>query len=198
MKFRALAIAVALLAIASFGHAAIIGNTLQADGDGVITCQTSCFEQVGAHDYKLQIDGVHNEWKPGHILGDIITDSEQDPSMTLSHLINNDTGSPWTDYHVKVTMNKTFTIDNVTIANPGWTSVTTAPVQVGADWIGYVDYYAGEPIPVAGSIGFSYRMNFLGSVAFCEEMIPTPEPSTFVLLGCGLVGLLIARRRLSK
>jgi hypothetical protein len=195
MKFRMLVIMAALLACATFSYADIIGNTIADDGDGVISCYTYGFEKTADHEFKLDIDGSHNTWDSGHIQGDIIADSELDPSLTLNNSIDNDTGSIWTDYHVKVTMNKTFSIDNVTIGNPGWTSVTTAPANIGSDWIGYIDYFAGTPVPNLGVINFSYRLTFLGSASFQEELTPTPEPGTLVLLVGGLIGLLVVRRR---
>jgi hypothetical protein len=198
MKFKLLAMTLVVLASATFGYADIIGNTIADDGDGVITCVTYGFEKVADHEFKLDIDGSHNIWDSGHIQGDIITDNELDPSLTLNNSIDNDTDFTWTDYHVKVTMNKTFTIDNVTVANPGWTSVLTPPSQVGSDWIGYIEYYAGVPIPVTGQINFSYRMTFLGSASFQEELTPTPEPGTLALVAFGLLGLFVMRRRFAS
>jgi hypothetical protein len=195
MRFSTLVIMSAVLAFATFSYADITGNTIADDGDGVVSCYTYGFEKIGEHDFSLDIDGSHNRWEAGHIQGDIITDTELDPSLTLNNVIDNDTGFTWTDYHVKVTMNKTFTLDNVTISNPGWTYVVTAPSPVGSNWIGYINYYAGTPIPSLGAISFSYRMNFLGGASFQEELMPTPEPGTFVLVACGLLGLFVMRRR---
>jgi PEP-CTERM motif len=195
MKFRMLAVVAVLMACVSFSYADIISNTIADDGDGVVSCYTYGFQKTADHEFLLNIDGSHNIWDSGHIQGDIITDSDLDPSLTLSNSIDNDTGSTWTDYHVKVTMSKVFTLDNVTVANPGWTSVTTAPAQVGSDWIGYIDYFAGSPIPNLGAINFSYRLSFTGSASFQEELTPTPEPGTLVLLAGGLIGLVAIRRR---
>jgi hypothetical protein len=197
MKIRILAIMSALLAGAGFSHANIIGNTLAADGDGVITCNVYGFTENGPGDFQLSIDGTHNLWDAGHIQGDIITDTETDPKLTLFNEIDNDTGIAWGDYHVKVTMSKAFTFSNVGVANSGWTFNTTAPVLVGSNWIGYIDYYAGTPVLALGTLDFNYSMTFIGSTSFQEELTPSPvpEPGTFALMVCGLTGLLVMRRR---
>jgi hypothetical protein len=171
----------------------IVGNTLADDGDGVLSCTTYGFQPVALHEFQLGIDGIHKVWAPGHILGNIITDTEEDPRLTLIHEIDNETGYAWTDYHVEVTMSKAFSIDNVTVANAGWTSVTTGPIQVGSDWIGKIDYYAGDAVAPLGTLDFAYRMTFTGSANFAEQLTPTPEPATLSLLILG--GLALVRRR---
>jgi hypothetical protein len=202
MKIRILAIVAALLAGAGLSRANIITNTIADDGDGVITCNVYGFTTNGPGDYSLSIDGIQhnlgNPWEPGHILGDIITDTEADPKLTLFNEIDNDTGYAWGDYHVQVTMNKTFAFTNVGVGNGGWTFITTVPVMSGTNWIGYIDY-AGYSTPVLalGTLDFNYSMIFAGSVSFCEQLTPSPvpEPGTFALMVCGLTGLFVMRRR---
>ena len=187
----------ALLAGAGFSRANIISNSIAADGDLVMTCNVYGFITNGPGDFQLSIDGTHNLWDAGHIQGDIITDTELDPTLTLFNEIDNDTGVTWNDYHVKVTMSKSFSFSNVAVTNGGWTFNTTTPVQVGSDWIGYIDYFAGNLVPNGGTLDFSYAISFLGSVSFQEELTPStvPEPGTFALMVCGLTGLLVMRRR---
>ena len=100
------------MACAGFSRADIIGNSIAADGDGVMSCYTCGFLKTGNHAFQLSLDGSHNSWDVGHIQDDIITDTESDPTLTLDHQINNDTGVTWNDYHVKVTMNKSFSFSN--------------------------------------------------------------------------------------
>jgi hypothetical protein len=197
MKLRILAILGALLAGTTFTQANIVGQTLADDGDGVITCSAYDLLQTGDTDFQLSIDGIHHDFDHGHILGNIITDTETDPSLTLLHSIDNDTGFTWTDYHVKVVMNKAFTFSNVTVANNLWYAVVTAPTQVGSDWIGNIDYFSGDPVPNLGTLDFSYKMTFIGSAAFFEELTPTsvPEPTTLAFVLCGLAGLFVLQRR---
>jgi hypothetical protein len=197
MKIRMLAIMAALLAGAGFSRADIIGNTIAADGDPVMTCYTYGFLKTGDHAFQLSIDGSQNLWDYGHIQGDIITDTETDPTLALFNEIDNDTASAWGDYHVKVTMSKPFTFSNIGVANSGWTFNTTAPVLVGSDWIGYINYFAGTPVLVGDPLDFNYSMTFTGGASFQEELMPStvPEPGTFALTICGLTGLLVKRRR---
>ena len=199
MKLRILALSAVLFAGTTFTHANIIGNTLTNDSDGVLACYTYGFTQTGQTDFQLSIDGVHHRFEPGDILGNIYTDTELDPSLTLNHSIDNDTGIDWTDYHVEITLNKSFTITAATVDSP-WTYAITAPSLIGSSWIGSVDYYGpANPILAGGTLNFGYTMNFTGSVAFSEQLTPTsvPEPATFAVVLCGLAGLFILQRRLS-
>ena len=188
MKIRMLAIMAALLAGAGFSRADIIGNTIADDGDGVITCYTYGFLKTGDHAFQLNIDGVQNLWDIGNIKGDIITDTETDPKLTLFNEIDNDTGVTWNDYHVTITMSKSFSFSDVAVTNGGWTFITTQPTQVGPDWIGTIDYYAGNLVPNGGTLDFSYAMTFTGGASFEEDLMPStvPEPT---VVGCFLSGL---------
>jgi hypothetical protein len=189
MKIRILAIVAALLAGAGLSRADIIGNSIADDGDGVMTCYTYGFLKTGDHAFQLSIDGSQNRWDYGHIQGDIFTDTDTDPTLALFNEIDNDTVYAWDDYHVKVTMNKSFTFSNIGVANSGWTFNTTAPTNNGVVWIGYIDYYAGVPVPsISGTLDFNYSITFAGNVSFQEELMPStvPEPTTS---GCFLLGL---------
>ena len=89
----------------------------------------------------------------------------------------------------------------------GWTAVITQPGELGDQplpghpspgdgWVGMIDYYAspGYEIPNDGSIGtFGWVMSFVGTVNYCTEQYPTPEPVTAGLLALG--GLVFLRRR---
>ncbi len=200
MKLRILAMLGALLAGTTFTYANIVSQTLADDGDGVLTCSAYGLQPTGLNEFLLNIDGTHNLFDSGHILGNILTDTETDPALTLLHSIDNDTGVAWTDYHVKVTMNKPFTFSNVTVANNLWYANVTVPTLVGSDWVGSIDYYSGDPVPNLGTLDFGYKMTFVGSVSFAEELTPTsvPEPATLMFAICGLMGLLVLQRRLAS
>jgi hypothetical protein len=196
MKFRIPTVLAALFIGVTLSRADITNTTLSAYSDGVMYCNFSDLTQIGLHDFQQSMYGDHLTFATGTIYGDILTDTEIDPSLNLLHSIDNDTAFTWTDYHLKITLNKTFTLTGVTVDN-AWTYVVTAPTLVGSDWIGYIDYYAGNLIPNGSTLNFGYTMTFVGSVAFSEELTPTsvPEPGTFALLACGLMGLLVIKRQ---
>jgi hypothetical protein len=196
MKIRILAAVAAALASVTVSRADITNTTLWAYNDGVMYCSFSPLTQIASHEFQLSAYGDHLTFATGRIRGNILTDTETDPALNLLHSIDNDTGFTWTDYHLKITLNKTFSLSAVTVDN-GWTFLITPPTQVGSDWIGYIDYYAGTPILNGSALNFGYTMTFVGSVSFSEELTPTsvPEPGALALLACGLMALSVLRRR---
>ena len=169
-------------------NAAIIDWNCADDGDGaiVMTNPTRNYDS-GTGEYSLAVNCVQ-DWYPGHIEGEFITDTELDPTVWFMQTIDNDTDFAWTDYHITITMNKSFTLSNAS-GPDDWTAIITAPVQSGSQWIGSVDYYAGTPIQIGESGDFGFKMSFLGSVQFCTEQYPTPEPATVAILALGALAL---------
>jgi hypothetical protein len=183
------------LSLCSVGNASIIHVTAADDGDGAVVCTNNMFD---AETDSLTLVG-NQYWSPGHILGAITTDSAEDPTLTLQTAIDNDTAFAWTAFHVNVYMTNTFSISAATVYTPGdWTASITAPSWNGTEYQGSVDYYAGTPVGVGGTLDFSYKITFSGltSYTFCQEMIAVPEPGT---LGLALMGgLLLVRLTMGR
>jgi hypothetical protein len=145
----------------------------------------------------------------GDMLGYLQTDSVNDPTLTLTTVVENDTGVDWTYYLVDVWLTAPFTISSPTIYTPpspsGWTiNYTPSSTLIGSLYYGYIDLYGGTPVsgnPAdPGTLDFSYIMHFSGSMGydFGQSMTPIPEPSTAGLLAvggllCGLFGRRLRR-----
>jgi hypothetical protein len=190
-SWLSLFLAIVIVALTSNAQAVITGWQCADDGDNAVRCTASFNYDV----YKLVIDGVQKE-VPGHVVGGFTTDTEQDPTVLNSVSLVNDTTFSWTEFIVSVTTNKTFTLSDADVSIPDdWTASMVQPVQVGSNWVGAVDLLAGTPVDVGDTLAFSYKMSFLGSIQFCQEMTPVPEPSTLALLAIGGLGALVVLRR---
>jgi len=201
MKPGTFAVLVAFLAGVTASHANITNTTFQAYNDGQMYCTFSNLTQIGPGAFEQGIHGDQWGFNGGTVRGDIQTDTPGDPSLTLLHSINNDTGYTWTNYDVTITMSQSFSLSGVTVDN-GWSDVVTAPVLMGSSWVGYIDLYAapyGTPVLVNGILDFGYTMSFTGSVSFSETLTPgpapVPEPGVMALLSLGAAGWSARRRR---
>ncbi len=194
----------AVLAATSMANAYIVDWNCSDDGDGAIVMdnEASVWAQLddtdGIATYQLDMYGTQYGY-PAHVEGDFTTDTETDPIVWLVQSVDNQTTFTWTDYHISIGMNKPFSIVGV-VAPPDWTWVITQPVgnqplpnENGTGWVGSVDYFAGTSIPIGSSGTFGLVLQFDGSVEFCTEQYPTPEPVTAGLLALG--GLVFLRRR---
>ncbi|MDD5134095.1 MAG: PEP-CTERM sorting domain-containing protein [Phycisphaerae bacterium] len=200
MRKSLVAILVVCFVVISPVGAVITDYNCADDGDGAIVMGPAALTYDGGLDeYTLAMDGVQN-WFPAHVEGDFITDTELDPTVWIAETVDNQTNFAWTDYHIKIGMTKTFSISTSVIAPDYWTAVVTQPVAGqlpnggGAGYVGVIDYFvdAGAPIGIGQSGDFGFKVSFVGTVAFCTEQIPTPEPATMALLS---FGALILRRK---
>jgi len=188
--------AVMVLALALSARASIVDWNCADDGDGAIVMGTPTWNEVSG-EYYLTMSGTQY-WYPAHVEGDFTTDTELDPTVWLIETVENQTTFNWTGYIITIGMTKNFTISSV-IAPDDWTWVINAPVSGqpipndGTGWVGSVVYTYGGPgteIAIGQSGDFGFKMSFLGSVAFCTEQIPTPEPTTLALLAVGALALI--------
>lgn len=191
-----------LLVTTSVVNASLIDVNCTDDGDGAIVMGVPIWTDEGTY-YDVRISGTQYDY-PAHVEGDFTTDTEEDPIVWLVETVENQTDFAWTDYHIDIGMTKTFTITGV-IAPLDWTYVITQPVggeplpgdeSPGTGWVGQVDYYidTGSAIGIGDSGDFGVKMSFAGTVAFCTEQVPTPEPATIGLLGLGALVLLRKRK----
>ena len=202
MEKRAIIVIVlAVLVCCSISNASITNLTYASDGDGAFVCTPYNWEP-NTNEFTLSVYG-DQYWAPGHMLGDVYTDTAEDPTLTISSGIENDTTFAWTAYFVNVYMSTNFTISNVTVINPpitNWTVVSVSPVTyTGSNYVASIEYDTGTPVAIGDELDFSYKLSFLGSThySFTQEMTPVPEPGTLGLVtisGLLLGGFKLARR----
>jgi hypothetical protein len=196
---------VAILGFTSMASAVLTGYNCDDDGDGVITMGAMSATGLNVTEYQLNISCVQQIFGAGHIEGDFDA-TEGDPIIYLMEEVLNDTGYDWTGYQIDIGMDKTFSIlTSPIIAPTGWTYSITQPTggqpipNGGTGWLGTVNFTntSGDPqnnISDTETGTFGFKVSFLGSVAFCTEQTPVPEPATLALLLIGMVSFIIRRK----
>ena len=191
------AILAAFLAVPALVNADIVSWNCAADGDHAIDIVGIPTWTDNGDDYTLSMSCTQN-WYPGHIAGDFIANDDLDPTVLIAQTVDNHTDFAWTDYHITIGMDKTFSILATGVITPAnWTysvsAVTTGTIPNGGGpgYVGTIDYYigTGNQIDIGQSGDFGFKVSFLGSVNFATELIPTPEPATMILLGLGALAL---------
>jgi hypothetical protein len=207
--------AVAALALSSTTYANITSAWWAPDGDNAILCPQPGWTNSapGATSSLLMYGDQYGV--PGHMAGQIATDSPLDPTLFLGGTIGNDTGQAWLGYTINVILNKNFsfgpsfpTVDNPPNSDGWFVAALNAPVLQNSGpwngyWLGTIVYSkgAGSLIGVGQDMDFGYSITFSGamSFSFVQEMIPSytniPEPSAFVLAGIGSLIFALRLRR---
>jgi hypothetical protein len=192
-----------MLFVSSTASAGIVGWNCGADGDGAIETvgdlawDDTLPAEEGISAYELRMDAQQFSG-PAHMEGDFTV--EGDPIVYLMEDVDNQTDFTWTAYDFKVFMTQPFTITTA-FAPFGW-DYTISPISGPGvvfphdSGTGYLidvlftstdSQYDIDPTEVGT---FGVRMQFDGSVAFCTEQTPIPEPATLAMLGLGALGLL--------
>jgi hypothetical protein len=203
LKISALVVLASLVTCIS--NAAQITNATAEAYSGGIYCLPTFYDgndvlQLDVHQYAGAVNG-------GSIIGSIYTDDATDPTLTLHHIINNNTGIGWSSYHVSVFMPNIFGIETAgpfapIVNNPGgWTVSVTAPIAVIGGYQGQVDIFGGPPVAPGGTLDFAYSFTFSNGLAFSftENVAPglVPEPSSFAFILAGLAAFGIRKFRKS-
>lgn len=192
----------AVLGLAPIASAVLIDYDCEADGDGAIVVDSKNFTGEGSTEGTLTM--VSRQFRtPAHITGEFLTNDEEDPSVTLTEEVFNNTGVQWTGYQFYIYMNKWFEISEPITKPDGWTYTITQPTtgdyafphDMGTGWVGLVEYTKGTGMPIAsGSSGnFGMKVSFEGGVLFVTEQIPVPEPISILMFTLG--GLAVVARR---
>lgn len=136
----------------------------------------------------------------------ILTDTADDPTLTINESINNQSSFVWTGYILNVSMDQSFSINSAGVIAPaGWTATITAPSgPVAGIYTGTIDFMSGTPVGIYpgpdSTLNFGYQITFSGTTQYnlTESANPVPEPSASSLLMAGglfICGWTVAIRR---
>jgi hypothetical protein len=177
-------------------------------GDSGWTGGIYCYEPVLQTDSNGQSALMSgNQWlSSGSMDINIAASSTTDPILSIGSSINNTSSFAWTEYIVTLSMNQAFSINSANVSAPlGWSANITGPggPDISGNYIGTIDYLAGTPVAVSGTLDFNYVVQFTGSLSYSltESVQAVPEPGVFSLLTSGallLGGLMMAKRRQAK
>jgi len=195
-SISALAVGLALILVLAPASADVVDAVCSTDGDGAVELGDWTWSWDGAANMAYMNVPEAQVWAPGHIFPGFVTDQPGDPSALVTKLVNNDTTFDWTDYHINISSENEFSIDDAT-SPTGWLDPVITPVTLqGSTYVGAVDYFYGGPGTeiLIGDMGeFAVLLNFTDTIMFTMEQIPTPEPASVSLLLLGAAVLL--RRR---
>ncbi len=142
MKLQSLVAWLTILGAASLAQAAIVDADCTSEGAIVMEGWSWWWEEAETTAY-MQISEIQGEGF-ARVFASFIADTPEDPYAYIIKEVENDTTFAWTDYHINLTLNKTFTI--VSVSEPsGWaTPAVTQPTEVSPGvWQGAVDYNYG-------------------------------------------------------
>jgi hypothetical protein len=195
----------AILALGSTASAGITNHICDDDGDGAIVMNTETLTDLGLEEgiklYSLDVVAAQHD-VGANMAGDFTVVG--DPKVSILQSVENDTTFAWKDYHLVLGMTQPFTVLSTTSPD-GWVTPTVSAVTTGTvghgpsqvtGWKVTVDYIwggTGTEIAIGDDGLFGIKVQFDGSVAFCTEQTPTPEPGTLALIGMGALALV--RRR---
>jgi hypothetical protein len=134
----------------------------------------------------------------------IVTDSTNDPTLTVNDSIDNESSFAWTEYIVNVAMNQAFSINSAGVVAPSdWTANITQPSgPVSGIYTGTIDYVGGTPVAIYpglnSTLDYGYQVEFSGATQYSltESVNPVPEPGVFNFLMAG--GLLLGGWTVAK
>jgi hypothetical protein len=202
MKLSFLVGGFAVLLSASLVNAGLTNAYCYNDGDGAIDMNNWSWGVEGADAWVTM--GETLKWAPAHALADLTSDG--DPTVKITKNVTNASTFTSTTYQINVIRDADFglSLPAVPVIPTDWTAtITQAPtLQSGGlydgMYVGTIMYTmndGGTPINFGDSATFGLKLtyDFIGTSKFTLEQIPTPEPTSLLLLGIG--GLLMWRRR---
>jgi len=121
-----------------------------------------------------------------------------DPDVAITKVLNNDTDFNWTDFHIQLTPapgTGPLVVYSDSVSSNRFSDVV---VTNHGDGSANIDFFSNlqlgdTPVLIGESVTLEFTFNVPGTVWFKMHQVPTPEPSSLMMLALG--GIALARRR---
>lgn len=187
---RPLFAALVVLVVAGVSQAGIVADsgTCTFPDDPNLVKHSYCWDYTPGNETLTLHEGPVYQVGPDCVT--IAGEVDGDPTFKISEDVTNESGTTWTQYLLSLP-----TGGDQTFVNDAWTSSDHFTSVSVSDYL--VQFYNGTVNP-SDTATFQFKINVpesSGPFSFLLTQTPVPEPATLTLMGLGVLGFVLRRKR---